>query len=80
MLEKDIPDRTAPNQDLILSARPLRIMVSEAVAGGSCNQFKQQQKEEKGRRGQTFLRSPSFTNGASLSYRKSPDTLNSLNS
>jgi hypothetical protein len=79
VLKKDIPDRKASNRDLVLSARRLRILAGEAVAEGVSNRFKQHQKERKGRRVHTFLAPPSVTNGVSLSDRKSPHTLNSLN-
>jgi hypothetical protein len=65
-------------QDLALSLHSPRILLSEVMAAGSANQFKQYQGYGQGRLVQTFLGSPPFTNGASLSCRKSPHTLNSL--
>jgi hypothetical protein len=53
-------------------------LVGEDIAGGNLNQFKQYQEYGQGRRVQTFLGSPPFTNDAPLSYRKSLHILNSL--
>jgi hypothetical protein len=76
-LEKDISHRKASIVCLVLSAHRLKILAASIVAWGSPNHLSHIKKKAK-TPVQTLLGSPPFTNQVSLSYRKSPPTLNSL--